>query len=350
MILKLPDSDELKGVLNSRKEYSEKLKELFLGVIESNCDNSLSNFNKDEKHIKIKDKKDLISKLTEKIDILNEGVKNGPLYSPKIDEFLSDILKNSYWVSAVGSDTPLFRMRGTDGKYKIFDKKDLFAISRNNDRFAGMNRYNISGHACLYLASSLYLAWEELRRPNFHQTNFALFKLKKECKVLDLTVAQNSNNFSLLLRAYVSLLCSVKTNDQDRHHWQYELPLRISEIVSRKILEGATDLAGIKYMSSRRFECEDFKVNDNRLASAYVFLPRTCGYDEFCEEMLKLFEMTEPLSYFYLKLHLIPFNNPTDPNINEYKGTLFYQFETILAQKPTFPCSDFIKKIKGYSH
>jgi hypothetical protein len=61
----------------------------------------------------------------------------------------------------------LYRMRVESQPGASFTKGDLFHIPFQLRHKVTRQRYSIPGLPCLYLGGSLYICWEELRRPSF---------------------------------------------------------------------------------------------------------------------------------------------------------------------------------------
>lgn len=234
-----------------------------------------------------------------------------------------------------------YRVRGTkeSDPYEVFDHKGMYMIPHNHSSMVGTARFNLSGYPCLYLAESLYLAWEECRRPDFHTANFSRFRNVKKLTVLDLTIPdwQKLNSEAALFRTYLSLVCSVKANDTDRDHWQY----RISNLFTRLIYHH-NDIDGIKYSSSKRFEKKKYRLDYGLESAAYVFLPKSVD-DRHCKRLASCFEMTKAYSYFYFNIYGINFISTEKAATRVYDNTIFAFFERQLQAEETISCTDVIK-------
>ena len=241
-------------------------------------------------------------------------------------------------------------MRREDNSYKRFDKKGLYVVREDMCYVVDDARFNNDGEAFLYLADSLYMAWEEMRRPDFHRANFVRFEPSREMKVLDLTVPDVPNSFYKLVRSYIALACGMKVEssrkeDSGAHKWQYEFSRIIAMRLHNKICEGVSDLSGIRYHSTCRFE-EDFNIDNSNISMAYVFMPHDTitGDSDYCPKLARKFKMTEPTSYFFLKVHRQKFIPTTVPNTSEYQHTIFAELEEILKSQKATPCSELLKK------
>lgn len=233
-------------------------------------------------------------------------------------------------LTTVCRNTDFYRMRKTE-KYEVFDRKGMFVISDENEHLVGDYRYNPSGYACLYLANNLYLAWEECRRPDFEKANFSRFVNTREMKVLDITINQTMHFREHFLMAYFTLLCSAKTTDSDKYHYEYLVPHIMMEALcmsrAKSKIKHKTIIDGIKYLSSRRYDQQDFLFKDKTLCNAYVFpqFPHS-RTESVCDKLASLFKQTEPRTFFLYKTHCLNFFNRI-ALVSKYQESLFYQLE-----------------------
>lgn len=232
-----------------------------------------------------------------------------------------------------------YRVRSAE-KYNLYDRKGMFLLSDKLENLVGAYRFNPSGYACLYLASNLYLAWEETRRPDFDKLNFSRFQNTRKVEVLDLTINTDCKFQGQFLMAYLSLLCGAKTTDKDKHNYQYVVPQMMMKVLCLSQREfkrvngsDADSVAGIRYMSSRRYDQKDLLFNDWRLTIAYVFPqhPHDDKHD-VCPYLSSLFWLTEPRTYFLFKTHRFNFFTRS-AYVSSYQDSLFYQLETELKKE-----------------
>ncbi|MDE5849128.1 MAG: RES domain-containing protein [Muribaculaceae bacterium] len=340
----------------SAKFYLEALKNSFIGKVKTfiNDPEGKKEFNHFEG---IKDKTDTgISKflgdLTDIIDDFNKKCLKclqPDSVSNDFDVFKAlffngtDIRKDrKIFLENIKKDTDFYRIRGTGdkNKYELFDHKGMYMMGPEHSARVGTARFNLSGYACLYLAESLYLAWEECRRPDFHTANFVRFCNCKELTVFNLVIPDESKlrSSAAFFRTYLSLACSVKAKDEEKDHWQY----RISNLFIRMIyqVEGKK-IDGIKYISSKRFENENFRIEYAKDCAAYVFPPKDID-GKHCKKLASMFEMTEAYSYFYFKIYGRNFISPKKAATREYDKTIFYFLETQLKEEKTIPCKEII--------
>ena len=290
-------------------------------------------------------KENLKNWITGKIDCINSLVKDesnndlcaaGNLYKLLFND-KTGMPKYKHFTSVVKKHTDFYRVRSAD-KYQIHDRKGMFVLSDSLEHLVGAYRFNPSGYACLYLAPNLYLAWEECRRPDFDTFNFSRFQNTRDVEVIDLTIRRDYYFKEHFLLAYLTLLCSAKTTDTDKHKFQYVVPQMLMKVLcaSQRIIESKSKdtvaIAGIKYISSRRYDQKDLLFDEKRLTEAYVF-PQHPHEDkcDVCPYLAKLFRLTEPRSYFLFKSHRFQFFNRT-AYVSNYQDSLFYQLEETLKK------------------
>lgn len=278
------------------------------------------------------------------IDEINEIVKreadNDLCATQDLFDLLFDkgtgAIKYKHLVTSIPSATNFYRVRGAE-KYMIYDRKGLFIISDNLERLTGAYRFNPSGYACLYLASNLYLAWEENRRPDFDTVNFSRFQNTRAVKILNIMICREYIYQEHFLMSYLALLCCAKTTDKDKHNFQYVVPQmimkvlcqsqRVAERFASKTGKRLQEIDGIMYLSSRRYDQKDFLFSDKNISYAFVFPqhPHSVN-DEICPYLANLFKLTEPRTYFLYKTHRFNFYS-RKAFVSNYQESLFYQLE-----------------------
>ena len=288
--------------------------------------------------VSVKEKKQAIeSWLIQKIDLINRIVQeeaNGKLDAanklygllfqnngmPKYPKLFEDIDAGEYF----------YRVRDAL-RYTLYDKKDIFIIPADKENCVGAARFNFAGNPCLYLASNLYLAWEECRRPDFDTFNFAVYQNVQRLKVISLTIRPRFLYREHFLAAYLALLCSVKISEGDRFHYQYVVPQLVMKVLRESQQKSAIAkqniIAGIKYMSSRRFDQKDFLFDDRRLSVAYAFPGQTLDNGQsVCPYLQKIFKLSDPRTFFLYRVRKLNFHTNT-AFVSDYQESIFYQLE-----------------------
>lgn len=235
-------------------------------------------------------------------------------------------LVSSNFSTKIDRDKFLYRMRGSVA-YHVYDRMGLFQIPDHIIRLVGKQRFNQEGIPCLYLGESLYCAWEEVRRKDFEQVNFACFKNTKKLTVLDLTIKPNLKVIEDFVLAYFALLVSGKVVDKDAHKFQYDVSNLIMDVLQASISKGG-GVDGIKYMSSRRYDGMELYIADKSRMYGYVFPPKGKGVVNGVDKWLReTFKLTKARTSFMYDIHLIDFDRTKTAITNDYQKTLFYKIE-----------------------
>lgn len=152
-------------------------------------------------------------------------------------------------------DTPLYRMRAGRNAYDEFTtEKEMGHVPFELSHLIGNERYSISGFPSLYLGSSAYVCWEELRRPDFNYANTALFKTKKNVRVFDLTNRERYAFTDKVFSDCLVLACSLPVACPDA-------PFKPEYIIPQMLLQSL-----VQYIN----EHEDNTVFGIRYSSAHV--------------------------------------------------------------------------------
>lgn len=151
----------------------------------------------------------------------------------------------------------LFRIRLSNQNYPL-SKEELFHIPFQLRTKVNTQRYSIPGLPSLYLANSIYVAWEELKRPGMHEIHAARITNNRPLMMLDLTtdifvknndlVDNTAYGWQLLYKVMVWPLiaaCSVKVqNPDDPFKPEYVIPQLLLQWVNKE------KVYGIKYSST----------------------------------------------------------------------------------------------------
>lgn len=286
---------------------------------------------------------ELNTRLTEANDLITGACALGSLDGKK--RFYSFFFKDNgclisdNYVTEIASRNFFFRMRGADS-YHVYNRMGLFQIPNNVIKLVGKQRFNQDGVPCLYLGESLYCAWEEVRRNNFEQVNFAGFQNMKKLTVLDFTIKPRLQKIEDFILAYFSLLVSGKVVDKESHKFQYDVSNLMMDILLASVTKGG-NVDGIKYMSSRRYDGMELSIVDKSRMIGYVFPPKgkliaKTGIDKWMRDCFKL---TEPRTSFMYDIHLIDFDRTKTAITSDYQNTLFYLIEEKLKRE-TFDYCD----------
>lgn len=204
-----------------------------------------------------------------------------------------------------------YRTRVMEGNYPVSRGK-LFHIPFEKRRYINTQRYSIPGFPTLYLSSSLYVAWEEMRRPEFEKLKAVRIRNTKTIKCFDLTTERYSNDYvyspdpSILSSKerddmYAMMIwpliaaCSFKVyDDKAPFKPEYIIPQLMLQYVRKN-----NKIDGIKF-SSTHIDLN----NENIIGEMYnLAIPvKEDGLRGYCPELTKLFHSTDVLSMEVKKL------------------------------------------------
>lgn len=226
----------------------------------------------------------------------------------------------------------LYRMRKQDG-YRLFKRIEMFHMPTNMTNKLANARYSLNGFPCLYLGTSLYVCWEELRRPDIVKTNYVKMVANEDICVYSTLCPEKFNDRNDVIQFVLFALCSkVVPNDSDSFQYVYAFP----ELVLLLLIHYKKDTKepyGIKYVSSRYFN------NDGDFTSEGIFynyvLPvyGDCDDDHLCIGLRKAFKVSETKALYAYQIYGKQ-TGLSRCRPNEYTNTLFHRLEKdIVARK-----------------
>lgn len=263
----------------------------------------------------------------------------------------------------VPSGQCFYRVR-ISNEHKILGKKDLFHIPFELRNKISSQRFSIPGFPCLYLGNTVYICWEELNRPNFHDIQVAKFENQSEINLYNLSYEQynvekliiqsptNNDLIDLLLSYPIIAACSIQV-PQNRQLDPFKPEYVIPQIILQTLMEQKdTNSIGVVYSSTKIFKEESKnKGNFENFILPTTSEVRAKGY---CTDLTKLFNMTsvvagwpvdfvssyntqnDSCSFEVAKLDL-------DGIVVNYGDTQFALLEKALADKVATPIlKDFI--------
>lgn len=192
----------------------------------------------------------------------------------------------------------LFRIRSAEGNYPL-GKDELFHIPFEKRGIVKSQRFSIPGLPSLYTANSIYVAWEEMRRPKVDSIQAIRLVNRRDLKLLDITtdIYSSTKNNDLRTDLYTCLYkvltwplaacCSIKVkNTGDTFKPEYIIPQLLLQWVSE-------NLDGIKYSSTH------IDLNKVKHVGAFhnIVLPvKTFDQDKgYCKSLKKIFTATNVL-------------------------------------------------------
>lgn len=255
------------------------------------------------------------------------------------------------WYRARSSD--LFSLKREDMLHIPFDKR---AIIKNY-------RYSINGIPCLYLGNSIYICWEELRRPCLDSLCVSRFELKesRDLKIFNLSITENdllSDNPNTKLFSYKKCVstffhlwvlqsaCSVVIRKKNREfNAEYIVPQLLMQCLSSHGLDGISYFstrADMAYSTSKSFICKNIAIP----ATDYVYLSNT----KYSQKLENIFQWSSPINLGlynigmsqtrtdpWCKGRAMPHPARTNAQITVdniywtvYRESMFYRFENLL--------------------
>ena len=168
----------------------------------------------------------------------------------------------------------------------------------------------MSGFPSLYLGSSVYVCWEEMRRPDIDYANFALFKTTTTIKVVDLANKEHYHFTGEKFTDCLVLACSFPVQfPNDPFKPEYIIPQMLLQSLVRynRDNKNGEKIAGIKY-SSTHIKDSKLWINypENRknrqLFYNYVFPAFDRKETGSSTELNTIFQFWNSITYNKLKL------------------------------------------------
>lgn len=246
-----------------------------------------------------------------------------------------------------------FRARTSD-KYCVFIREEMLHIPFDLRERVSSMRFSIPGLPCLYLATTTYCCWLELRTPPDHQFNVSPVRINQKNRILNLTMNadafeqiieyteknKKANQYTIeALKLWIlSFASSYKINADNRAFKDEYIIPQLIMLVSRDL-----GLDGVSYYSK---QVEDDRFAHMRTVNLALFA-RYNGekkYSEICKEieiapsynyaMFKQLGYSEKYKSDEVELHI---KNTRYPRVignfsrqNEYQFTEFYDFDRYL--------------------
>lgn len=256
-----------------------------------------------------------------------------------------------------------YRIRTSD-EHKILEKKDLFHIPFELRNKISTQRFSIPGFPCLYLGNSVYICWEELNRPKFHDIQVAKFENNTEINLYNLSYEQynlqklNAQNptdgdlINLLLAYPIIAACSIqvpKSRQLDHFKPEYLIP----QIVLQTLLEQRDKNTGVVYSSTKIYR--ENSRNEGTFENFVLPTTSKARSKGFCTDLTTLFNMTSAIAGWpvdFINSYDTTTITPCDFDVRkldldgveiDYASTQFALLEKSLAGKNSTPIlKDFI--------
>lgn len=225
----------------------------------------------------------------------------------------------------------------------ISSRKDIFHIPFSKRTLVAPQRYSIAGYPCLYLANSIYVAWEEFNRPQVDTFNFAKFQFSTPANFINFSpidFEESIENTTDLLAFFqkiilypILLICSVKVSKSNN-------PFKPEYIFSQFTLRWCKEkdqYQGIMYGSTR--------IHNYSKGKFYNFAIPVSDYQmntEICPELTQKIKLTKP--YNILVVPSLNDNENTNTAISKifskelhrvicFKESIFARMESFLQKE-----------------
>ena len=229
------------------------------------------------------------------------------------ETFYALFIKNveSLRLGTIPDGCSLYRMRvGKNGYEEFTSNEEMSHIPFQFNHKVGNERYSMSGFPSLYLGSSVYVCWEEMRRPDIDYANFALFKTTTTIKVVDLANKEHYHFTGEKFTDCLVLACSFPVQfPNDPFKPEYIIPQMLLQSLVRynRDNKNGEKIAGIKY-SSTHIKDSKLWINypENRknrqLFYNYVFPAFDRKETGSSTELNTIFQFWNSITYNKLKL------------------------------------------------
>ena len=224
-----------------------------------------------------------------------------------------------------------YRMREKKNRDDNFSYKDLLHIPFDLRGIITNQRYSICGYPCLYVSTSLYQTWEELRRPYLQNLYAVAIRFTENLSLFDMRLKRDIMS-EKQLRCYLQRLlliiaCSVKVkNDNDPFKPEYIIPQTLLHTIIRNKIDGILYSSMRKDFSFYNDEQWDFSKNEN------VVIPVKSNLDKgHCNQLQRIMEVSNSLN---LEQEMIKGNIMAGKAI-KYENTLLGQLESELKTVPS---------------
>jgi len=187
--------------------------------------------------------------------------------------------------------------RGRIGKDNfLYNKNEMFHIPFELRGQVATQRYSIPGFPSLYLGKTIYVCWEELKRPDLNMFQVSRLINTQPIEYIDLTPPDltagfyNTKAFGYMMVWPLIAACSVKVqNPADHFKPEYIVPQLLLQWV-----RNTNDVDGIKYNSTN---ISGKKTSLTGQYHNFVFPVKERGVSGLCNELLNSFQISDPISW-----------------------------------------------------
>lgn len=258
----------------------------------------------------------LILKQKKKINDLCDGIKSTVGYyfggSPydaykqlyeslqSIKSHINNLLVNKDISGVIGN---LFRIRlGTN---RLFSKEEMFHIPFEKRHIVKTQRYSIPGFPCLYLSSSVYVAWEEMLKPDYGQIQISRLEPVHESNINVLDFGWRPAQLAALIKSKpgkneqfiisqavcwpLLAACSIKCKfPDDTFKAEYIIPQLLLQWI-----RNTQKYDGIRYFS---MHVKNY-YGEPSFYQNFAFPVQTLNANGLCKTLASKFRITDPVAW-----------------------------------------------------
>lgn len=297
-LLELFNDGILELPLEREKDVSfvEFIDNLFDNFYDKILDVEWSTFYPDEEKNKIQE---LITGIKKTIKLYLDGSPNNA-YSELKKTLDSTSVYNFLLYDKINTGANFYRLRVKEQNYPLH-KRELFHIPFHLRHLIGTQRYSINGFPCLYLSNSIYVAWEEMRRPNLNSIQAMLLRTENEIQYLDLTTDYYTRKFdsntigeSVLIQQLITwplkAACSIKVlEDKAVFKPEYILPQLLLQWLRNENKQDAI------MFSSTHINLNQ-KQSEGKFCNLVLPVKTNENYG-YCGELYNMFTLTDVVSW-----------------------------------------------------
>jgi hypothetical protein len=236
----------------------------------------------------------------ETYNIIDEGLKAGITNVIKERNKDSDYKPPLFYLEFENLYPEHYRLREKQG---TADLGDLFHVPFECRHNIASSRYSIPGYPTLYLSNSIFLAYKELREPEYDNLFVSKFRYteynNRTETLLDLTNRPHRETpefkFKFLARWVLIMACSIEVGFPDSPFKpEYILPQILLQWVKKNINIGDRKVIGVTYSSTKI-------VGSHKGFYGYFYntaIPiHSSNKEGYCSMLSKQFCMTQPISF-----------------------------------------------------
>lgn len=218
----------------------------------------------------------------------------------KLRDALRPIEDNTWTGVRFPSKFNFYRLRIKESNYPL-SQGELFHIPFHLRGKVETQRYSIPGFPSLYLSNSVYVAWEELRRPKFENIQGARLSNKEEMICLDLTTKRYLGDYmfegdskklfnDVFIWPLIASCCIKIKSKEDSFKPEYIIP----QLLLQWIRNNQRHWKGIMF-SSTHVDLTEMNAEGDFFNVVIPVLENS--EKDFCKKTSALFTMTDVLSW-----------------------------------------------------